>query len=142
VTSLVLRREVKVVPQILETLRPNAFIESTFRAGYRAGVCKERGYPMPRDLHEHQAASTYLRKLVAQAFSGTAHPERLGLLFLGLHVRSLVVDDDAFLLMVKPVLDGLCSAWGWSKDRRKVARITGTVVREAPWTGLAVEVSP
>lgn len=138
---MILRKHIALPQGLLSGLRPNDYFESIFRAGYRKAVARERGFRRePSDLFDYQRAPAHLRAFVRAAFGGTTPPSPVGLLFVGLYTHE-PADDDAFVLLVKPVLDGLTDAWGWSKDRRRVGRIAGTVVREAQ-PGVLVEVSP
>jgi hypothetical protein len=129
---------VEVPEPVLRSLMPNQVLEDKFREGYRVGFAKARGWAKPRGVHTVNASQGLVR---AMARKSALHV-RPFFLIADLHFRLFAdwpCDDDAWLFLVKPCVDGMADALGWSKDRRRVGEISGEVVRERG-AGLVVQI--
>jgi hypothetical protein len=119
---------------LLDVLAPNALLKEKFREGWRACEIARRGMRPPLDLHRVNNAVSELRSQAKRAFAKLRVFEPCGLEFVLGTSRS--IDDDGWLFLVKPVLDGMTDAGCWHKDRRVVDRIEGHLSRDRlGWVG-------
>lgn len=132
---------VPVPSAVLAALRPNDVLKLKFQEGYRMGAAAARGLQNPRGVHAYGTFVGLVRKLTARTFAphvGCLEAVVPRVMTLGLCAPELICDDDAWLFLAKPVLDGIADAAGWKKDRRKIETITGYVDRVAHSHGIAV----
>jgi hypothetical protein len=113
---------------LMRILSPNVVLKEKYREGWRACECKRRHMRAPRDLHRVGDAVAALRSLSKRAFLGQGPIEACALHFSLSTTRAL--DDDAWLFLPKPVIDGMTDAGFWVKDRRRILETRGAVVRD------------
>jgi hypothetical protein len=119
---------------LLDILAPNVLLKEKYREGWRACECKRRGMRPPKDLHRVGDAVEALRALAGLAFRGVGPIGVCAMEFVLRTQRAL--DDDGWLFLVKPVLDGMTDVGCWRKDRRVVEEMRGRVSREGTgWIG-------
>jgi hypothetical protein len=113
---------------LLDVLAPNALLKEKFREGWRSCEVKRRGMRPPKDLHRVGDATAALRSLSGRAFTGCGPIEACALHFRLSTTRA--IDDDAWVFLPKPVIDGMTDAGFWVKDRRRILETRGAVVRD------------
>jgi hypothetical protein len=125
---------------LLDVLTPNQLMEGKFREGYRAAMCKRDRRPCPSDLYRVAACIKALRTFAAVAFATVGALGPVTRMIFELRTGR-ALDDDGWLFLVKPVLDGMTDAGCWPKDRRVLPYLGGFVSRESsPVDVLAVNV--
>lgn len=118
---------------LLDVLAPNALLKEKYREGWRSCEVKRRRMLAPRDLHRVGDAVAALRSLARRAFVGLGPVGACVLQFKLFTDRAL--DDDGWLFLPKPVVDGMTDAGFWAKDRRRIVTLAGSVNREVPAPG-------
>jgi hypothetical protein len=114
---------------LLDILAPNQLLKEKYREGWRACECKRRGMRAPKDLHRVGDAVAALRALARLAFLGVGPIHVCSLEFVLKTSRAL--DDDGWLFLPKPVIDGMTDAGCWVKDRRRINGMGGGVSRDS-----------
>lgn len=117
---------------VLDVLAPNKLLEEKFREGWRACEIRfrARGMREPPGLHRVGDNVSALRTIAKVAFVGVGELGVCSLQFALVTDRAL--DDDAWIFLAKPVIDGMTDAGCWQKDRRRIINLSGFVFRDQP----------
>ena len=132
-------RAVIMLGNLLDVLAPNKVLEEQFRTGYRAAMCKRDKRKPPDDLYRVATCVKVLRNIAAVAFATVGQLGAVCRVVFALSTPR-ALDDDGWLFLVKPVLDGMTDAGCWTKDRRVIPYLAGHVDREE-WSSDVLDLS-